>query len=66
MFRSGRTLGPASKAGDTTVEIDGKAMHSASDVRNRLGLREAGSCVTIGCLREGKRQTVTLLIAELQ
>jgi S1-C subfamily serine protease len=54
------------KAGDAIVEIDGKAVQSASDVRNRIGLREAGSSVTITYLRQGKSQTVTLLIAELQ
>jgi S1-C subfamily serine protease len=41
-------------------------VQSASDVRNRIGLREAGSSVTITYLRQGKSQTVTLLIAELQ
>jgi len=35
------------KVGDAVVEIDGKVVHSASDVRNRVGLREAGSSVTI-------------------
>ena len=54
------------KAGHAIVEIDGKAVRSASDVRNRIGLRAAGSSVTITYLREGKNQTVTLRIAELQ
>jgi Do/DeqQ family serine protease len=54
------------KAGDAIVEIDGKVVHSASDVRNRVGLREAGSSVTITYLRGGKRQTVTLITAEVQ
>jgi S1-C subfamily serine protease len=53
-------------AGDAIIAIDGRAVQRASDVRNRIGLREAGSIVTISYLRGGKRQTVTFLIAELQ
>jgi S1-C subfamily serine protease len=61
---------PAERAGlkvsDVIVEIDGRAVQSASDVRNRIGLREAGSSVTLTYLREGTRQTATLVIAEVQ
>jgi Do/DeqQ family serine protease len=51
------------RAGDVIVEMDGRPVPSASDVRNRIGLREAGSSVLIAFLREGKRQTLTLAIA---
>jgi serine protease DegQ len=34
---------------------------SASDVRNRIGLREGGSSVVITYLRQGRRQNVTLM-----
>jgi S1-C subfamily serine protease len=54
------------KAGDAIVEIDGKVVHSASDVRNRVGLREAGTGVTITYLHEGKRHIVTLVTAEVR
>lgn len=57
---------PAEKAGirsgDILVEIDGKAVLNASDVRNRIGLREAGSRVSLTLLREGSRQTLSLAI----
>lgn len=51
------------KAGDVLVEIDGKPVANASDVRNRVGLREPGSTVAITLLRQGRRQTVSLTTA---
>lgn len=54
------------KAGDVLVEIDGKPVLNASDVRNRIGLREAGSNVAVTLLRQGRRQTVSLAIAMAQ
>jgi serine protease Do/serine protease DegQ len=58
---------PAERAGiktrDVVVEIDGKAVLNASEVRNRIGLREAGSRVSLTLLREGSRQTLSLAIA---
>lgn len=52
------------KAGDIIVEIDGKRMNSASDVRNRIGLSEAGRSLAIGCLRGGKRNDITVRLEE--
>jgi Do/DeqQ family serine protease len=58
---------PAERAGiktrDVVVEIDGKAVLNASEVRNRIGLREAGSRASLTLLREGSRQTLSLAIA---
>ncbi|MFN3746288.1 MAG: Do family serine endopeptidase [Hyphomicrobiaceae bacterium] len=54
------------KAGDVIIEIDGKPVLSASDVRNRIGLRESGSRVTLGYLREGKSHRLTLQTAPPQ
>ena len=51
------------KSGDVVIEIDGKPVVNASDVRNRIGLRVAGSNVEITLLRQGNRQTVSLPIA---
>jgi Do/DeqQ family serine protease len=50
------------KSGDVIVEIDGTAVHGASDVRNRIGLREVGTRVALTLWRRGKLQTVTLTI----
>jgi Do/DeqQ family serine protease len=47
-------------AGDVIIEVDGRPVLSASDVRNRIGLRESGSKVTLSYLRRGQRNTVTL------
>jgi Do/DeqQ family serine protease len=54
------------QAGDVIIEIDGKPVLSASDVRNRIGLRESGSRVTLGYLREGKSHRLTLQTAPPQ
>jgi Do/DeqQ family serine protease len=51
------------KVGDVVTEIDGKLVLSASDLRNRVGLRQAGSDITIAYLRAGKAYRVTLTIA---
>jgi serine protease DegQ len=51
------------RAGDVIIEMDGRPVSSASDVNNRIGLREDGSSVSIAFLRQGKRQTLTLAIA---
>jgi Do/DeqQ family serine protease len=54
------------KVGDVIIEIDGKAVSSASDLRNRIGLRESGSKVTLTYLRQGQPHTVTLATAAAQ
>jgi S1-C subfamily serine protease len=51
------------KAGDVIIDIDGKAVLSASDLRNRIGLRESGSKVTVTYLRQGQQHTVALVTA---
>jgi S1-C subfamily serine protease len=51
------------KVGDVIIEIDGKTVLSASDLRNRIGLRESGTKVTLTYLRQGQRHTVALATA---
>ncbi len=52
------------EAGDFIVAIDGKPVTDADDVRNYVGLREVGSMVSITFIREGRRRTVKVRIAE--
>jgi serine protease Do len=44
--------------GDVVVELDGKAMISASRLRNALAAKQPGAKVTLKILRDGKRKTV--------
>jgi len=59
---------PAERAGllpgDVIIAIDGRPVLSASDVRNRIGLREAGTSVSITFWRQGDRRTLTLTVAQ--
>ena len=43
------------RPGDVVVALDGAPVRSATDLRNRLGLAEAGSRVELGYLRERAR-----------
>lgn len=58
---------PADKAGihrmDVIVAVNGKAIHSASDLRNEIGLLRAGSKVTLGLFRDGEKQSITLQLS---
>jgi Do/DeqQ family serine protease len=51
------------KVGDVVTEIDGKHVLSASHLRNRIGLTQAGSDVTITYLRGNKPYKTTVTIA---
>ena len=55
-----------SKPGDVITEIDDRPVSSASDVRNRIGLCEAGSGVALTYLRQGHRETVKLTTARVE
>jgi S1-C subfamily serine protease len=48
------------------IEIDGKPVLSASDLRNRIALRESGSKVTLTYLRQGQQHTLSLVTAAPQ
>jgi Do/DeqQ family serine protease len=48
------------RAGDVIIEIDGKPVASASELRNRIGLREGGSKITVTYLRQGQKSSVVL------
>jgi serine protease Do/serine protease DegQ len=46
------------------VEINGKAIHDATDVRNYVGLLRIGQKVNMVVLREGKRKTLNAVVEE--
>lgn len=46
--------------GDVALGIDGRAVRTASDLRNRIGLLRNGSSIVLEYLRGGSRQIVTL------
>ena len=52
------------KSGDVIIEINGKAVRDAGDVRTAVGLLRVGQKVEMTVLREGKRKTVTARIEE--
>jgi serine protease DegQ len=49
-------------AGDVVVGVNGTAVNSAADLRNRIGLVPVGSTVEIAYLRDGRRQTTRATI----
>lgn len=52
------------QAGDVIVEIDGKAMTSAGQLRNAVGLKKIGDKVKVKLLRDGKSRDYTVKIGE--
>ncbi len=52
------------KAGDVIVELDGKLMATASQLRNAVGIRRVGDKVKIKLIREGSQKTLTVKIGE--
>jgi serine protease Do len=61
--------GPAGKAGvragDVITDIDGRRMDSAGDVIDYVSTRAIGSRVSVGVVREGKPQKITVELGEL-
>ena len=50
--------------GDIVTKVDGRALRSATDFRNRLGLLAVGDSVTLDVLRDGESLVLTATIAE--
>lgn len=59
---------PAAEAdiqvGDVIVAVNGKAVKSASELRNAVGLLRAGTKIDLVLLREGKRKQIMVRIEE--
>jgi Do/DeqQ family serine protease len=45
------------KAGDVIDAVDGEAVHSGADLRNKVGLKDVGQTVRLSVLRNGKNLT---------
>jgi serine protease Do len=59
---------PADKAGlqpgDVVIAVNDKAVDSAADLRNEVGLKRVGDVVKLRIIREGKQRSVTATVAE--
>jgi serine protease Do/serine protease DegQ len=53
------------KAGDVAVMLDGKPVKGSGDLRNRVGLAQVGSNVTLTIIRDGKRQDVRIRLEKV-
>jgi Do/DeqQ family serine protease len=47
------------RSGDLIVEVDGRPIETAADLRNQVGLVPIGQSVVIAVLRDGKRMNLT-------
>jgi serine protease Do/serine protease DegQ len=52
------------KAGDVILSLDGKAVASSAELRNRIGLMNPGQKVELGVVRKGRRLTVKATLGE--
>jgi serine protease DegQ len=52
------------KGGDVVIELDGKPLHSSTELRNRLGLTQVGTTVDLTILRDKQRKNVKVTIAK--
>lgn len=50
------------KVGDVVTAIDGRPVHSAADLRNRIGLTPAGTEVTLTVMRSGSKRQIKLRV----
>ena len=50
------------KAGDVITAVNGQAVRSAAELRNRIGLMRIGESVDLGLVRDGKPRHVTAVV----
>jgi serine protease DegQ len=50
--------------GDLVIELDGKPVQGAADLRNRIGLMRIGTRTRVGVLRDGRLRTRDVTIAD--
>jgi len=53
------------KAGDVAVALDGKPIRGSADLRNRVGLSQVGSTVTLTILRDGAKKDVRIRLEKV-
>jgi serine protease Do/serine protease DegQ len=52
------------KVGDVVTAINGKSVHSASQLRNAVGLLRVGEKVKLAVIRDGRKRTIHARVAE--
>ncbi len=52
------------EAGDVVVEINGRKIKNATDMRNQVGLLQIGETLRMKVLRDGKSKNISAVIAE--
>jgi len=52
------------KSGDIVLEVDGKAVRSASELRNRIGMKSINEKVKLKLLRNGDKKTVNVKVGD--
>lgn len=52
------------KVGDVVISVNGKPVHSSSELRNTVGMLRVGDKVTLEIVRDGRKRTVKARIAE--
>jgi Do/DeqQ family serine protease len=51
---------------DVIVSINGQRLRDSGSLRNAVGLLQPGEKVTVGLIRDGREQTVTAMLGELE
>jgi Do/DeqQ family serine protease len=54
------------EVGDVIVEVDGKKVSGASELRNAVGLKRSGDKVKVKVLRDGKEKTFTTTLSSVE
>jgi len=54
------------EVGDVIVEVDGKQVTGASELRNAVGLKRSGDKVKVKVLREGKEKSFTATLSSIE
>lgn len=54
------------QVGDVVTAVDGRAVHSSTDLRNRIGLTPAGASVKLSLVRNDGRHELSVLIEAAQ
>ncbi|MCG8393070.1 MAG: DegQ family serine endoprotease [Pseudomonadales bacterium] len=52
------------KSGDVVIQVDGRPVNRAADLRNKVGMSPVGEKVELTILRDGKKRAVTAVISE--